>query len=83
MSDESEFDDAVTMLNAELDDVIADRDRLIAERDRQNHKFATQLDHDAINEAIYDAVCDGEGRANARDLLHHLKKRGLTIVALK
>lgn len=44
------------------------------------HKFATYQDHDAINEAIYDAVCDGEGRANAKDLLHHLNKRGLFII---
>lgn len=39
-------------------------------------------DHDAIDEAIYDAVCDGEGRASAEGLLHHLMKRGLTIVKI-
>ncbi len=35
---------------------------------------------DAINEAIDDAVSDGEGRATAEHLAHHLQKRGLCIV---
>lgn len=36
---------------------------------------------DDINEAIYDATCDCEGRASARYLRFHLAKRGLKIVA--
>lgn len=36
--------------------------------------------HDAIDEALYDAVCDGEGRATAKHLEHHFAKRGLAIV---
>lgn len=35
---------------------------------------------DAINEAFYDAICDGEGRGDADHLVHHLAKRGLVIV---
>lgn len=35
---------------------------------------------DLIAEAIYDAACDGEGRATAEHLRHHLAKRGLKII---
>lgn len=36
---------------------------------------------DDIDEALYDAVCDGEGRANAKYLCRHLATRGLVIVS--
>jgi hypothetical protein len=36
---------------------------------------------DAINEALSDAICDGEGRTDVDHLVHHLAKRGLLIVA--
>jgi hypothetical protein len=36
---------------------------------------------DDINEALSDAVCDGEGRVTALNVRHHLEKRGLRIVA--
>lgn len=39
----------------------------------------TDLD-DEISEALYDAVCDGEGRATPYYLRHHLAERGLVIV---
>lgn len=42
---------------------------------------ATDHDDD-IAEAIYDAVCDGEGRATPYYLRHHLAKRGLVIVEI-
>jgi hypothetical protein len=37
-------------------------------------------DDDAIKEAMYDAICDGEGHSNAFYLKHHLAKHGLVIV---
>lgn len=35
---------------------------------------------EAINEALYDAVCDGDGRPRADALSHHLAKHGFVIV---
>lgn len=35
---------------------------------------------EAINEALYDAICDGDGRPRANALAHHLAKHGLVIV---
>ena len=37
---------------------------------------------EAINEALYDAVCDGEGRPRADALAHHLAKHGFVIVEM-
>jgi hypothetical protein len=44
---------------------------------------ATQPDDarvELINEALYDAICDGDGRPHPDALAHHLAKRGLVIV---
>ena len=35
---------------------------------------------DAIDEALYDAACDGDGRPRPDALAHHLAKHGLVIV---
>ena len=37
-------------------------------------------DSDDLNEALSDAVCDGEGRATLDHVKHHLSKRGYKII---
>lgn len=41
------------------------------------------VDVDDVDEALYDATCDGDGRPRRDALLHHLAKRGLRIVKIE
>ncbi len=41
---------------------------------------ATDEDNDDIDEAMSDAICDGDGRLYARHVRHHLAKHGLELV---
>jgi hypothetical protein len=42
----------------------------------------TQEELDDLDEAIQDAISDDEGRLSPRTLLHHLHKRGWTVLTM-